>query len=81
VAAFNLHPSTRGSELNGIGSSAIQSLDHAQTSRSSRHTERGPIARQRIRFRWAWPKSDSLIAAVLADDANPSVSRKAETLR
>jgi hypothetical protein len=23
VAAFNLHPSTRGSELDGIGSSAI----------------------------------------------------------
>jgi len=29
VAAFNLYPSTRGSELDGIGSGAIRLLDHA----------------------------------------------------
>jgi hypothetical protein len=30
----NLYPSTRGSELDGIGSSAIQSLDHAPSHRA-----------------------------------------------
>ena len=34
MAAFNLHPSTRGSELDGIGSSAIQVLDHAPLHRT-----------------------------------------------
>jgi hypothetical protein len=29
VAAFNLYPATRGSELDDIGSSLIQMLDHA----------------------------------------------------
>jgi len=34
VAAFNLHPSTRGRELDDIGSSAIQVLYHAPLHRA-----------------------------------------------
>jgi hypothetical protein len=34
VAAFNLYPSTRGSELDGIGSRALQLLDHAPLHRA-----------------------------------------------
>ena len=34
MAAFNLYPSSRGSELDGIGSSAIQVLDHAPLHRA-----------------------------------------------
>jgi len=84
VAAFNLYPSPRGSELDGIGSSAIQVLDHAPL-------HRAPVRRVIQRadqlhgngFGLAGHgrKSDSQIAAVLADDANSSVCRKAETLR
>jgi len=34
VAAFNLYPSTRGRELDDIGSNAIQVLDHAPLHRA-----------------------------------------------
>jgi hypothetical protein len=78
VAACNLYPSTRGSELDDIGSSAIQVLDHAPLHRAPVRRviqSAGQLHGNGFGLAGHLRKSDSRIAALLADDANSSVFR------
>jgi|SRR5580704_8424719 hypothetical protein len=52
----------------------------ASGARPARHTARGPIARQGLRSRWAWQKSDSLIAALLGLQRTRPVNQGANLL-